>query len=38
MNRVRAGQPMVMVLMDNTVAELKKTDSSAKNNAEKNPI
>ena len=36
--RAGRGQPMVMVLMDNTVAELKKTDSSAKNNAEKNPI
>ena len=36
--RAGRGQPMVMVLMDNTVAKLKKTDSSAKNNAEKNPI
>ena len=34
--RAGRGQPMVMVLMDNTVAELKKTDNSAKNNAEKN--
>ena len=36
--RAGRGQPMVMVLMDNTVTELKKTDSSAKGNAEKNPI